>query len=243
MSSVRDHYENLLAAHYTAMAGGFEQALAREDARFDRLAPEPGGNRTALDLGCGSGFQSVALARRGYAVTAIDLSATLLAELRDHAKGLPVETIEGDLLDAVALTGGRRFDLIVCMGDTLPYLPARADIPRFCASLAVLAAPQARIILTFRDLTATRQGTDRFLPLKLDDRLMMTCFLEYGPETVTVHDLIHEKSGEGWRFRASAYEKLRLSGNDVAEELRLAGFALEERREEAGLVTLAARGK
>ncbi|MCE9648118.1 MAG: methyltransferase domain-containing protein [Parvibaculum sp.] len=243
MPSVTDHYENLLAAHYTAMSGGFDVALARESARFAELGIGPCSGLTALDLGCGSGFQSVALARLGFRVTALDLSPTLLAELRGHAGGLPVETIEGDLLDAPALTGGRRFDLVTCMGDTLPYLPSRACVTRFCGHLTALAASGARVILTFRDLTAARQGTDRFLPLKLSDDLMMTCFLEYGPDAVTVHDLVHVRGKEGWSFKASAYEKLRLSGGEVANELRAAGFTLEDCREEAGLVTLAARRK
>jgi SAM-dependent methyltransferase len=240
MSSVRDHYEALLARHYTAMAGGFEPAVAREAARLDALLPGFTPDR-ALDLGAGSGFQTVALARRGVAVTALDLSATLLAELREAAAGLPVRTIEGDMLDAPSLLRDERaFDLIVCMGDTLTHLPSRADVARLCTAMAALLAPGGRVVLTFRDLTAAREGVERFLPVKLSDDLIMTCFLEYETETVAVHDLVHAREEDGWHFAASSYRKLRLDADAVAAFLVDAGLAITHAATEQGLVTLVA---
>ncbi len=51
----------------------------------------------AVDLGCGHGLQSVALARRGYRVIAIDTCPLLLRQLEVRAASLPVQTIQVDI--------------------------------------------------------------------------------------------------------------------------------------------------
>jgi len=63
--------------------------LARDAAE---LAPgEP-----VLDLGAGTGRVSLAMARDGHAMLALDIDADLLAALQERAEGLPVRTIHAD---------------------------------------------------------------------------------------------------------------------------------------------------
>src|SRR5512136_1188758 len=47
-----------------------------------RLKP----SATILDVGCGTGRHAIELARRGFAVTGVDLSSGMLAEARKSAK-------------------------------------------------------------------------------------------------------------------------------------------------------------
>jgi 2-polyprenyl-3-methyl-5-hydroxy-6-metoxy-1,4-benzoquinol methylase len=81
-----------------------------------------GDTETALDLGCGSGFQSIPLLKLGFHVTAIDLSPQLLNELTEEAtKNISdpcskLTTIQGDLLGFSNLVKGSKFNHIVCMG-------------------------------------------------------------------------------------------------------------------------------
>jgi len=238
MTSVRDHYEGLLAEHYSRMFGDFEAKVAEQRALLERLGiGATHRTATAVDLGCGSGFQSIALARLGYQVMAIDFSQRLLAELGERAHGLPVETIAGDICDVARLVP-KQVELVVCMGDTLSHLEREADLTRVFEGAAMRLATGGRLVLTFRDLSGELRDLDRVIPVHATDGLVMTCFLEYEPSTVKVHDLIWVREQDGWRLRKGAYRKLRLAADAVSQSLERAGFTVERHQAPAGMVGL-----
>lgn len=94
------------------------------------LAPEQGD--PVLDVGAGTGRVALDLARAGHAVTALDIDAALLAELRDRAGRLEVVTV---VADARSFDLGRRFALCIVPMQTIQLLggvPGRAAFLR-CA--------------------------------------------------------------------------------------------------------------
>ena len=238
MASVRDHYDTVLSEHYSRMFGDFEAKVAEQHALLERLGVTAGHRAaTAMDLGCGSGFQSVALARLGFQVLAIDFSQRLLAELRDRARGLPVEAIAGDIRDVAKLVP-TPVELAVCMGDTLSHLECEADLTSVFDGVAARLAAGGRLVLTFRDLSGELHDLDRVIPLYASDEVVMACFLEYEPTTVKVHDLIWVRQQDGWRFRKGVYRKLRLAPEAVAMRLQQGGFTVERHQAPAGMVAL-----
>ncbi len=60
-----------------------QNTINEVDFLVEELRLKPGA--TILDVGCGTGRHSVELARRGFAVTGVDLSDGMLAEARKHA--------------------------------------------------------------------------------------------------------------------------------------------------------------
>lgn len=91
---------------------------------------------TILDVGCGSGRHAVELARRGYAVTGLDLSAGMLAEGRRAAKAAGV-TVEWLRADAARFDLPPRFDAAVGLCEGALGLLGTGDDP-VAQPLAVL---------------------------------------------------------------------------------------------------------
>lgn len=229
------HYEHLLADHYSWMVGmPFEAKVAEQRALLEALGVTPGRHGLAVDLGSGPGFQAIALAELGCArVVAVDTSRKLLDELASHKGAHPIEVTQADLRDLGRLVAPGSAELIVCMGDTLTHLDSRADVAELFASARDALVPGGLLILTFRDLSAELSGLERILPVHADHDRIMTCVLDYEPDTVVVTDLIHVREGDGWSLRKSSYRKLRLAPEALADDLRRLGFTLV-RNEPAG---------
>ncbi|MFW5489501.1 MAG: class I SAM-dependent methyltransferase [Desulfovibrio sp.] len=222
-----NHYDGFLADHYDWMCGGFDSGLARAQDFFARhgLACPLG---KALDLGCGSGFQSLALARLGMAVTAVDNSPRMLEILRTRkaAHGASPNDYPGsiralcaDMLDAAAWADGGVFDLAICMGDSLAHLPNMDAVRQCLQQMREHLAPQGWLALTFRDQTEELSGADRIIPLRLDPDRLMTTVLDYSPGTVTVHDVVHSREQGQWNVTKSSYVKTRLRTHEISEFL------------------------
>ncbi|HET8696116.1 MAG TPA: class I SAM-dependent methyltransferase [Gammaproteobacteria bacterium] len=239
MPSVAQHYDQVLSDVYAWMQGGFDAALARNAEFFAKRGIAPHGSRIAVDLGAGCGFQSIPLAKLGFAVTAIDVDRKLLDELRAHAAGLDIAIVRGDLMifDQHARGGA---ELVVCMVDTLLHLDSPDTVRRVFTKVRAALEPGGRLILTFRDLSHEALELDRFIPVRSDDHTIFTCFLEYEPHTVKVHDLVYRKSESGWTLHKSFYRKLRLSQQWVTEQLASAGFANVGAAVDRGLLTVIA---
>ena len=73
-----------------------------------------------MDLGAGSGSQSIPLAKLGFSVTAIDFSTKLLNELKQSAGNLNISVVEDNILNFQNY-GKKNSELIVCMGDTITH--------------------------------------------------------------------------------------------------------------------------
>jgi SAM-dependent methyltransferase len=241
MTDVASHYRDLLAADYLTMIGDFDARVRADKGLYCGLDLEcDTGRARALDLGCGPGVHSVALTKVGYQVTAIDLSAELLDELKRRTEGSAVHALQGDMtvLKGTVMPG---FELAVCLGDTLPHLPSLEDVDRFFEEVHSVLAPRGQLLLGFRDLTHVLEGTDRFLPVAQTEDRIMTCFLEDRGDRVEVHDLIHRRDESGWTLHKSSYPKLRLGELEVRKRLKAAGFEIVQTSTERGQVQMLTR--
>jgi hypothetical protein len=239
MATVTDHYDKLLSEVYSWMLGGFETAIPRNEAFLKEHDLSPSGSGIAFDLGAGCGFQSIPLARAGYDVTAIDLDARLLSELDSHRGQLPIRTIRDDLVNFDSHLR-QDVEVIVCMTDTILHLESQKRVALLFDKAYAALEIGGKCVLTFRDLTGELDGLDRFVPVKSDESTVFTCFLEYEPETVKVHDLVYRRSGGKWDLHKSFYRKLRLPREWVETKLSSCGFSRIDSQVNQGAVTIVA---
>lgn len=246
MSTVNEHYERLLAKHYLWMFGSSFEERVHEQKSFLSRALDPLTNKLkdaiAVDLGCGPGFQTIALAQLGFSpVIAVDTSAELLDELRARVNHLPVQIERADLRQLPAIVPPGRASVIVCMGDTLTHLPTKGDVQALFHGVFDALHGGGMFVITYRDLTKELHGTDRFIPVRSDDDAIMTCFLEFeNAETVIVHDLLHTRHSAGWTLNKSSYRKLRLGMDWLCHELNHAGLTVVSQDSSGRLLTVVA---
>ncbi len=239
MPSVEEHYNQLLADVYSWMYGGWDAAIARYTEFFTARGIAPRSGKRAIDLGAGCGFQAIPLARLGFTVTAIDIDRKLLSELEQHLDGEEIEIVCTDILD-FRRRAPEPAELIVCMVDTLLHLDSQEAVARLTADVFAALEPGGTFIATFRDFTVESKELERFIPVRSDEKTIFTCFLEFEPTTVKVHDLVYRRIDGHWDFAKSFYRKLRLPTAAVIMMLRDAGFAHVETGLDRGLVVLTA---
>lgn len=92
--------------------------------------------KRVLDIGCGGGILSDAMARKGARVTGIDLSVKALRVAQLHA--LEANTVNVDYqeisAEAMALQEPASFDVVTCM-EMLEHVPDPSSVVRACAAL------------------------------------------------------------------------------------------------------------
>jgi SAM-dependent methyltransferase len=100
----------------------------------------------ALDLGCGPGRHAVPLARRGFRVTAVDLSAFLLgrARARAAAAGVTVDFVQTDMRQFVRPGA---FDLAVSLFTSFGYFEEPADDRRVLQNVRASLRPGGVLVM------------------------------------------------------------------------------------------------
>jgi SAM-dependent methyltransferase len=234
VASAEEHYEKLLAQHYTWMRGDFDPEVGEYTKVLAGLglSTDPGGE--ALSLGAGSGIQTAALADLGFRVVRLGSSEALLRESRARTFGREVRTVLGDLRNAEAYAAEGPFEAAVCMGDTLTHLEPFDEVSALVGDVYGLVEEGRKLVLEFRDYTAQLRGVHRVIPVRLDEDRIMVTFLEYEPLHVNVHDVVFFEKAGGWSIQKSAYKKLRVGIDRVVQTLKQTGFRIVETREIRG---------
>jgi len=157
--------------HTLFSANRDERETEREVEFLSRVLPGPPAR--VLDVPCGFGRHARGLAKRGYAVTGVELDERVIAEAGRRSGG-EIEYVESDMRDLGALP--RDFDGVICMWASFGYFDHSTN-EAVLRSFAERLRPAGRLVLDVYnpDFINARQGTIAF------DRVPVT-------ETKSVHE-------------------------------------------------------
>lgn len=111
-----------------------------------RLSPSVTPGPRALDVGCGSGADSLLLAEHGFDVTGVDFSSVAIAKARHAAGRRPnVRFVEADLFNLPTSVTEQPYDLIFD-GGTLDDFPPKSR-QRLASILTGLARPGTVVVM------------------------------------------------------------------------------------------------
>lgn len=154
-AALEAYFDRTAFRQWEALTSDARVSRIRETVRAGREAmratllswlPEDMRGLRLLDAGCGTGALAVAAARRGAAVTAIDVSAQLIGLARARApEDLAIDWRVGDMLDPAL----GAFDHVVAMDSLIHYAPAD-----MASALGALAARcRGSLLFTFAPRT------------------------------------------------------------------------------------------
>lgn len=223
--TAKEHYDKHLGNFYAWMLGDFELKSNEQKVYFEAHEILPGTNRKAIDLGCGNGVQTIALARLGFDVLAIDFNKQLIEELRNRSIEHNIKIREMDLMKFDDMVN-QPVEVLTCMGDTITHLANKYDVEKLFKKANSKLISKGKIVVSFRDLSTPLIDDSRFIPVKSDENRILTCFLEYFDGYVKVTDLLYENENNKWVQKVSSYEKLRISMKEMNEMMTKAGFTI-----------------
>jgi len=176
----------------------------------------------ALDLGCGPGRHAIPLARRGFRVTAVDLSAFHLTKARERAEAaqVAVEFVQSDMR---AFVRADAFDLAVSLFTSFGYFEDPLDDLRVLRHVHQSLRPGGVLVMD----VASKERLARVLHPTLSQRAVDGALL------VQRHQIVEDwtRVRNEWTVvrdgRARTFEfLLRIySGQELRALLGAAGFA------------------
>ncbi len=139
---------NALSDHWWDPEGPLKTLHHINPLRADYVDERAGGvaDRTLLDIGCGGGLLSEAMAVRGARVTGIDLGEGAIAAARDHARSSGLTDIDYEVMDCSDLAREKpaAFDVVTCL-ELLEHVP---EPERIVKAAATLVAPGGHVVFS-----------------------------------------------------------------------------------------------
>lgn len=196
---------------------------AEVDFVVDTAGLKPGSR--VLDLMCGYGRHSLAMARKGINVTAVDNLGDYVNEVKEIAskEHLPVSCIQSDVLE---YEPEEMFDLVLCLGNNLSFFNLEETETLY--SMIGTHTKQGGLFIA-NSWTTAEIVFKNFVPNSWSEinglRYLVNSKIYFNPTRVEIETIITPRAGEEERKRAVDYI---YSLNEMELILRRSGFLVND---------------
>jgi cyclopropane fatty-acyl-phospholipid synthase-like methyltransferase len=178
-----------------------------------------------LDAMCGYGRHSLELARRGYRVTAIDIEAPYINEIREMAgaENLPVNAITGSVKTGIP---AGHYDAVICMGNSFAFFNEE-EVKDILQSLAGKIKTGGKLIINSWMIAeiAIRHFKEKEWHEMKGFRYLISSRYLFNPARIESTHIILDKKGQVEEIRGVDYI---FTISELQNLLSQCGFSLEE---------------
>ncbi len=183
-----------------------------------------------LDAACGTGMHAIELARRGNFVSGADLSAGMIAQAVKNAQEAQVQ-VDFRVAGFGELSSSYSdFDVLLCLGNSLPHLLTAKDLSRALADFAACLRPGGRLLIQNRNFDLVLDQHARWMGPELysstqGDWLFLR-FYDFDPDgLITFNMLTLKRLTQGqWEQKAHSTRLYPQRALELSAELQAAGF-------------------
>lgn len=140
---------------------------------------------SALDVACGTGMYTIPLALAGVRTAGADLSAPMLEQARGRAAkagaGIewlcePMQTLAGKI--------EKKFDALLCMGNSIPHLLEEADLDDTLAGFARMLTPGGLVVIQLLNYARILAAGERIVDIDRQGDSQYVRFYDFLPGRV-----------------------------------------------------------
>lgn len=184
-------------------------------------------HHNVLDLCCGQGRHSVALAKTGLSVTGVDLSEEMLAIARSTADeaGVPLTIRQADMRHLPDDLKDR-FDAVINMFSSFGYLESEEDDQQVLHQIAKVLKPGGKLLMDFLNREWVIINNEEYDWHQHDDGRIVLEHRELDLQTSTNHLTYTEILPDGTRREMSDLHMRLYTLTELAKMLATAGLTL-----------------
>ncbi|HLF20766.1 MAG TPA: methyltransferase domain-containing protein [Bacteroidota bacterium] len=189
---VAEFYDGL-ASDYDLMTG-FEKRFVK-DRPFFRVLVEKYKIRSALDVGCGTGFHSLLLAQFGIEVTAVDISEAMIQRVEEHAKQLQVKVkVLKESFQNLSSVLKDRYDMVLSLGNSLAHILNEKEMEGILGGFRRLLNSKGLLFLQILNYERVLLERERIQSTRETPDKTFVRFYDYGENELSFNVLTRTKS-------------------------------------------------
>lgn len=196
------------------------------------LAPSHGQTLDILDTACGTGMHAVTLAKAGHRVSAADLFPQMVEKGVENARhaGVNVHFEAVGLGDLRQSFGSEKFDLLLCLGNSLPHLITDKELTNALVDFARVLRPGGMLLIQNRNFDSVMRTQMRWMEpqthLAEKSEWIFQRFYDFLPGGLIRFNIVtlKRRGDSGWRARVVSTLLRPQLHDPLNHQLSKAGF-------------------
>jgi 2-polyprenyl-3-methyl-5-hydroxy-6-metoxy-1,4-benzoquinol methylase len=200
--------------------------------QISSLQSTPGQALEILDSACGTAMHSIALAQLGHRLSAADLVPEMVAQGRLNVKaaGITLDLKTAGFGELKSKFGAGRFDLLLCLGNSLPHVLTDEDLVSAITDFAACLRPGRMVLIQNRNFDAVMEKKERWMEPQVhtehDSEWIFQRFYDFLPDGLIRFNIVTlKRDGQSdWKSKVTStylHPQLR---SDLERRLSEAGF-------------------